>query len=214
MKIARIYQRVSTDDQDLARQKQIVNSAKSAGFYIAGVYSEKASGANADRAELNRMISDLQPGEIVIAERMDRISRLALPEAERLVQSIREKGARLAIPGIVDFTDLLGEADGITKIVLESVQDLLLRIALQMARDDYETRRERQRQGIVLAKEAGKYKGRKANTAIHKRIIALRKDGNTLVETAKAAGCSVSQVKRIMALHREQAALGAELTSV
>ncbi|MCD7897630.1 MAG: recombinase family protein [Planctomycetaceae bacterium] len=204
MKIARIYQRVSTVDQDLARQEQIVDDARRAGFYIAGVYSEKASGANADRAELNRMIRDLQPGEVVIAEKMDRISRLALPEAERLVKSIRDKGARLAIPGVVDFTEIMNDSDGVAKIILESVQEMLLKLALQMARDDYETRRERQRQGIALAKASGKYAGRKANTIIHQRIIALRKDGHTITETAKAAGCSVSQVKRIMAMNRQK----------
>jgi hypothetical protein len=44
----------------------------------------------------------------------------------------------------------------VARIVLESVQELLLKLALQMARDDYETRRERQRQGVQLAKTAGK----------------------------------------------------------
>lgn len=205
MKIARIYQRVSTDEQDLARQGQIVSDAKAAGFYVAGVYSEKASGANIDRPELKRMIHDLQPGDTVIAERMDRISRLALPEAERLIESIQEKGAKLAIPGVVDLSELMAEADGMSKIILDAVQKLLLKIALQMSRDDYEVRRERQRQGIALAKEAGKYRGRAADTVVHKRIIALRKDGNTIAETASAAGCSISQVKRIMALHRKQA---------
>ncbi|MCD7896136.1 MAG: recombinase family protein [Planctomycetaceae bacterium] len=206
MKPARIYQRVSTDDQDLARQEQIVRDAKAAGYYVAGVYSEKASGANADRAELRRMISDLQPGDTVIAEKMDRISRLALPEAEQLIASIRDKGAKLAIPGVVDFTDLIAGTDELSTIILKTVRDLLMKIALQMSRDDYEVRRERQRQGIALAKTAGKYRGRTANTAIHKRIIALRKDGNTLAQTAEAAGCSISQVKRIMALYREQSA--------
>jgi hypothetical protein len=43
------------------------------------------------------MVADLQPGEIVVAEKIDRISRLPLPEAERLVASIRNKGARLSV---------------------------------------------------------------------------------------------------------------------
>ncbi len=81
MKVARIYLRVSTDEQDLSRQDAIVENAKAVGFYIAGVYREKASGARADRPELLRMISDLQPGEVVVAERIDRISRLPLAEA-------------------------------------------------------------------------------------------------------------------------------------
>ena len=151
MKVARIYLRVSTDEQDLTRQVGIEHNTRDAGYYIAGVYREKASGARADRPELLRMIADLQPGEVVIAERIDRISRLPLAEAEQLVASIRAKGAKLAVPGVVDLSDFAANADGVAKIVLESVQELLLKLALQMARDDYETRRERQRQGTSSA---------------------------------------------------------------
>lgn len=145
IKIARIYLRVSTDEQDLTRQADIEQSTRAAGYYIAGVYREKASGTRADRPELLRMIADLQPGEVVVAEKIDRISRLPLAEAEQLVASIRTKGAKLAVPGLVDLSDFAAAADGVARIVLESVQELLLRLALQMARDDYETRRERQR---------------------------------------------------------------------
>lgn len=45
LKVARIYMRVSTEDQGLNRQDAIVESTKAAGFYIAGIYREKASGA-------------------------------------------------------------------------------------------------------------------------------------------------------------------------
>ncbi len=210
MKVARIYLRVSTDEQDLTRQTVIVESTRAAGCYIAGIYREKASGARADRPELLRMIDDLQPDEIVVAEKIDRISRLPLAEAERLVASIRAKGARLAVPGVVDLSDLAAEAQGVAKIVLESVQELLLKLALQMARDDYEDRRERQRQGVELAKQAGKYAGRQADTTIHDTIIALRSAGRSIAETAKLAGCSESQVKRVWALrpNKEKPAQG------
>lgn len=87
-----------------------------------------------------------------MAEKIDRLSRLPLPEAEQLIATIRAKGARLSIPGIVDLSELAQTADGIAKIVLESTQEMLLKLALQMARDDYETRRDRQLQGIELAK--------------------------------------------------------------
>ena len=200
MNIARIYLRVSTEEQDLTRQAEIELSTRAAGYYIAGVYREKASGARADRPELLRMIADLQPGEVVVAEKIDRISRLPLAEAEQLVGSIRAKGARLAVPGIVDLSELAAEAEGVAKIVLESVQELLLKLALQMARDDYETRRERQRQGVQLAKASGKYTGRKSDDTTHQRIVALRRAGHTIQKTAELAGCSASQVKRIWAM--------------
>ena len=200
--VARVYLRVSTDAQDLERQEGIITAAKAAGYYVAGIYREKASGARADRPELLRMIADLQPGEVVIAEKIDRISRLPLPEAERLIASIQAKGARLAVPGVVDLSDLAAEAEGVAKIVLEAVQAMLLRLALQMARDDYEDRRERQRQGIELAKAAGRYAGRKTDTATHARIVALREGGKSIAETARLAGCSQSQVKRVCAMAR------------
>ncbi|MEY9323471.1 recombinase family protein [Sinorhizobium fredii] len=179
----------------------MVSQAKAAGYYIAGVYREKASGARADRPELLRLISDLQPGEVVIAEKIDRISRLPLPEAEKLVATIRAKGARLAVPGIVDLSDIAADAEGVAKIVLESVQEMLLKLARQVARDDFEDRRERQRQGIDRARINGKYAGRQADTATHERIVALRTGGNSIARTAKLAGRSESQVKRVWAEH-------------
>ena len=204
-KVARVYLRVSTVDQDLARQENIVAGAKAAGFYVAAVYREKASGARPDRPELLRMVADLQPGEVVVAEKIDRISRLPLPEAELLVQTIRGRGARLAVPGIVDLSDLVADSAGVAHIVLEAVQDMLLRVALQTARDDYETRRERQREGIEVAKRAGRYTGRKPDLAHHRRIVGLREAGMSIAKTAELAGCSIAHVKRVTAIHRSRA---------
>jgi DNA invertase Pin-like site-specific DNA recombinase len=206
VQVARVYLRVSTDEQDLQRQEAIITAARAAGYYVAGVYREKASGARADRPELLRMVADLQPGEVVVAEKIDRISRLPLAEAERLVASIRAKGARLAVPGVVDLSELAASAEGVSRIVLESIQDMLLRLALQMARDDYEDRRERQRQGIELAKQAGKYKGRRSDSHRRASVIELRKQGLSIAKTAKLAQCSTAQVKRIWAIHKADAA--------
>ena len=203
MNVCRIYERVSTDEQDLSRQQVLEEQARANGYYTAGVYREKASGTTAERPELQRMISDLQPGEVVIAEKIDRISRLPLADAEKLVESIKAKGAKLAIPGIVDLSELVAEADGVAKIVLGAIQEMLLKIALQMAREDWETRRERQRQGVEIAKGiAGRYPGRKPDVVTHDRIIALRGANHTIARTAKLAGCSTAQVKRIWAEHK------------
>jgi len=79
--------------------------------------------------ERAHVVGPIQPGEVVVAEKIDRISRLPLPEAERLVGLIRAKDARLAVLGVVDLSDLAAEAEGVTKIVLESVQELLLKLA-------------------------------------------------------------------------------------
>ncbi len=90
-----------------------------------------------DRSKLQRTIGDLRLGEGVIAEKIDRISRLPLPEAEKFIEAIRVKGTKLAISSLIDVSELAAGASGVAKIVLESIQKLLLRLALQMAREDY-----------------------------------------------------------------------------
>ncbi len=206
IKVCRIYQRVSTDQQDLSRQQVLEEQARAAGYYVAGVYREKASGTTAERPELQRMIRDLQPGEVVIAEKIDRISRLPLADAEKLVESIHATGAKLAIPGVVDLSEIAEQASGMAKIVLKATQGMLLKIALQMAREDWETRRERQRQGVELAKKIpGKYAGRAPDVTTHEIILTLRRAGETIAKTAKLAGCSTAQVKRVWAMGMNKA---------
>lgn len=63
------------------------------------------------------------------------------------------------------------------RIVFESVQNILLYVALQIAWDDYETLRERQRQGMERAKASGKYKGRRPEAKTYERIIAFGEAG-------------------------------------
>lgn len=120
------------------------------------------------------MIAELQPGDVGIAE--------ILP------LSTRDKGARLAIPGLVDLSELVVENNGIPRLVFESVQELLLKVALQTARDD-EIRRERPRQGVKLAK----VHRQKVDLVTHERIITLRQSGLTIERTATQAGYRISQ---------------------
>ncbi|MGF0213967.1 recombinase family protein [Acinetobacter baumannii] len=195
---------MSTDSQSLERQEKVISDARSAGYYIAAVYKEKASGATIDRPELQRMINDLQSGEVVIAEKLDRISRLPLKEAENLIESIRSKGARLAIPGLVDLSEISKDLSGMSKIIVDTIQELLLKIALQMAHEDYELRRERQRQGQKILKDKRLYKGRKPNEKVNLEIIKLRKKGLSISETAKGAKCSIAQVKKIWREYNDQ----------
>src|SRR6218665_2377031 len=133
VQVARVYLRVSTHQQALQRQEAIITAARAAGYYVAGVYREKASGARADRPELLRMVADLPLGEVGVAGKLARTSRLPWRGAGGLVGSTRAKGARLAVPGLVDLSELAASAEGVSRIVLESIQDMLLRLALQMA---------------------------------------------------------------------------------
>lgn len=123
MKIVRIYVRVSSDSQDIERQEYLVGLAKSKGFCIAEVYAEKSSGASFDRPELNRMLDDLQPGDTILVEDMDRIiSRLPLVEAEKLAETIKKKGAKILIPGLLDWSELGFENKDIVRGIFEGIK--------------------------------------------------------------------------------------------
>ena len=139
IRAARVYLRVSTDEHDLIRRQAIVTAARAAGYFVAAVYREKTSGARPDRPEILRMGQTSSRARWWWAKKIDRISRLPLSEAELLVANIRSRGARLAVPGIVDLNELVADSAGVARIVLEAVQDMLLRVALQTARDDYAT---------------------------------------------------------------------------
>lgn len=68
----RIYRRVSTEAQDLARQANLVQSTRAA-----AIYRQTVSGARTDKSELLRLIADLR--EVVIAWAMDRITGCGCP---------------------------------------------------------------------------------------------------------------------------------------
>lgn len=192
---ARIYQRVSTEGQDLTRQQKLIDDAKAAGYYIAGVYSEKASGTTEDRPELQRMIGELQEGDTIIAEHLDRITRLPMDKAEALMAEIKAKGATVSVPGLIDLPTI---GDERSAIVMEGMQAMLLKLALYQCRQDWETRRQRQAQGIEIAKAKGVYKGRKPDTFTNEKIVELRGLNYTIAKIASKLNVSESQVKLIL----------------
>jgi hypothetical protein len=80
------------------------------------------------------------------------------------------------------------------RILLEAVQDTLLRLALQIDREHHETRRIGPLQGNELAKRDGNFLGRPADTTKHERIVMVRSKGLScsVDETIKMVSCSAS----------------------
>lgn len=198
--VARIYCRVSTQEQNLSRQLDLQKWAEQRGFYIAKVYAEKASGRTAAREKLIEMITDLQKGETLIVENIDRLSRLPIKEAEQLIHQIKSKGARLLLPNVLDVSQNY-DPESMESIVFNAMQDLLLKILLKSASDDYELRRARQAEGIKRAKAAGKKIG--GRRIAQKRIddvAACKNKGLSISETAKILMCCEATVKRIWRL--------------
>lgn len=93
--------------------------------------------------------------------------------------------------------------DPTIEAVLEAINHMLIDLMVAMARKDYLSRRDRQRQGIEIAKQREKYRGRQADPERRKKVIYFSKEkGLSLQETADATADSRSRVCRILAEYR------------
>src|SRR5215468_7526209 len=81
------YARVSTRDQDLAAQDAELRAAG-----CAKVFKEKASGAKTDRPELAKVISRLEPGDVLVVTRLDRLAR-STRDLLNVLDEIGKRGA-------------------------------------------------------------------------------------------------------------------------
>ncbi|ECI9298146.1 recombinase family protein, partial [Salmonella enterica] len=151
------------------------------------------------RPELMRLLQDTEPGDAILIEQVDRLSRLDDNGWESLKKMINEKSLSiisldlptshiaLSTPSAYDFTHSM----------LRAVNNMMLDMLAAIARKDYEDRRRRQMEGITAAKEKGKYRGRLADKEKHELIRTLRKkNGKSINETARLAGVSRMTVIR------------------
>ena len=91
---------------------------------------------------------------------------------------------------------LINSNDTITSSILNLVNNMLIDLLATMARLDNDKRRERIKQGLV--RSGYKPSGKKADTEKHARIRELAKKELTKEEIAKAVGCGIATVYRVL----------------
>lgn len=206
MTFLRAYLRASTDDQDAARAREDLETfATDRRLKIAAWYLENESGAKLDRPELFRLIKDASPGDVLLVEQVDRLSRLTTEDWETLKQRLAEK--RIRVVALDLPTSWMGAAtslDETTQAILDAVNRMLLDMLAAVARKDYTDRRRRQSQGIQKAKDAGLYRGRKADTDRHSVIANMLDKGMSWSEVCTATGASRSTIKRVVDARKAQ----------
>lgn len=202
------YLRASTNEQDASRaRQQLVDFTREHGHVIASWYVDNASGATTQRPELLRLLNDAQPGDVILIEAVDRLSRLSLSDWQQLRGQIDSQGLRVVSLDLpTSHAAMTAPAgDDFTGRMLDALNRMMLDVLAAVARKDYEDRRRRQRQGIEKAKGEGKYPGRKKDTALRQRIVSLlaasKGEGGTfsIRDIAKALGCSPTTVKVVKA---------------
>lgn len=189
----RIYVRASTKDQDAERAlDDLINFSKTyANSHEA--YVENYSGTKLDRPTLNRLLEEAQQGDILLVESVDRLSRLSQDDFLILKQRIKEKGLRLVV---ADLPTTHAQQEGMTGDILRVINDMLIDLLATMAKLDNDKRKERIKQG--LERSGYKPTGKKADLNKHSRIKELNKKGLTKEEIAKAVGCGVATVYRVL----------------
>ncbi|MHA4965267.1 recombinase family protein [Pseudomonas extremorientalis] len=199
----RAYLRASTNDQDAHRAKdQLTAFAQDHGQRVAAYYTENESGATLQRPELFRLLSDAHPGDVLLVEQVDRLSRLTEADWQKLRGIIKDKEVRvvsLDLPTSHQFmAQGSGALDSFTSRMLGAINDMLLDMLAAVARKDYEDRRRRQMDGIKKAKDQGAYKGRGVDQDKHQRILECLSKGMGVRETSRATGVSTATVQRAM----------------
>lgn len=200
----RAYLRASTKDQNASRARdQLAAFAKDNGMAVASWYTENASGATTNRPELHRLLSDSQPGDVLLVEAIDRLSRLPADDWQKLRAEIDAKNIRIVALDLPTSHAAMKDTAGdeFTSRMLDAINRMMLDMLAAIARKDYEQRRERQAQGIEKAKQAGKYQGRPVDREKHKRIIELLDAGLSIRKVAEHARCSTSTVQTVKQVH-------------
>lgn len=145
------YVRVSTADQNEARQ---IKAMREDG--VEKIYMDKQSGKDFNRSEYQRMIAELHPGDTLVIHSIDRLGR----NYEEIKEQWRKITKEIKANIIVRDMPLLNTEQ--TKDLTGTlIADIVLELLSYVAQRERENIRQRQAEGIAIAKAQGKYKGGK-----------------------------------------------------
>jgi DNA invertase Pin-like site-specific DNA recombinase len=136
------YIRVSTEHQETARQQEIMCD-----YQVDRIFSEKLSGANTDRPQLKAMLDYVREGDILYVESISRLGR-STKDLLNIIDTLTDKGVTLiSHKESIDTNSPTGK--------------FMLTVFAALSQLEREQLKQRQREGIEIAKTQGKYTGRK-----------------------------------------------------
>jgi DNA invertase Pin-like site-specific DNA recombinase len=201
----RAYLRASTKQQDASRARaDLTRFVDERALRIAASYTENESGASLQRPELFRLLDDCHPGDVLLVEQVDRLSRLNATDWEKLKAAIGAKRVRVVALDLPTSHQLIQTSgDEFSTRMLDAINGMMLDMLAAIARKDYEDRRRRQTQGIEKAKAAGTYRGRPENKERNAALVSMLKQGHTWSSIVAATGVSTSTLSRLATKIRE-----------
>jgi DNA invertase Pin-like site-specific DNA recombinase len=161
------YIRVSSFDQNPERQLDHVQVDRH--------FIDKASGKDTHRPQLDAMVSFAREGDTVVVHSMDRLAR-NLDDLRRLMQQLTKRGIRIEF--VKECLNFTGEDS--------PMANLMLSVMGAFAEFERALIRERQREGIALAKQRGAYRGRK-KALMDDQVVELHHRAGAGEQKAKLA---------------------------
>ncbi len=168
--------RVSTVDQKTARQLE--------GVDVEQTFTDKASGKDVKRPQLEAMLAFVREGDTIVCHSMDRMAR-NLDDLRRIVLGLTQRGIHVQF--IKESLTFTGEDS--------PMANLLLSVMGAFAQFERELIKERQREGIAIAKKAGAYKGRKRSLTLAKADELRRRVALGEKRTAIARELGISRFR-------------------
>jgi len=167
------YIRVSTLDQNTERQLD--------GIELDRTFTDKASGKDTQRPQLQAALTYVRDGDTLVVHSMDRLAR----NSEDLLRTVRELTSRgVTVEFVKNHLTFSGKADPMAKLMMT-----MLAAFGEFERDLI---RERQREGIAIAKARGVYKGRKRALTSEQaaELVECARSGMPKAELARSYGIS------------------------
>jgi len=153
------YHRTSTKDQHLDRGLiEIERFYKANNIKIEKIYTDKLTGKSFDRPRYQVLKEDiLREGDSLIITELDRLGRNKLGILKEL-QYYRDKGVRVMILEIPTTTQDLSSLDNtMAKMIMETINNMLIELYATMAQAEIEKKEKRQREGIEAKKIRGEW---------------------------------------------------------
>jgi len=192
------YLRASSDDQDANRAKNtLINFSESLKFKVSAWFIENDSGAKLNRPELFRLLDLAEPGDGILLEQIDRITRLDEKDWMKLKSIILDKQLKIISIDLPTSYIFVKHTDEFQKRVLDAINSMMLDILAATARKDYVDRKRRQAEGVKKAKRLGKYKGRPEDLELQEKIESLLTDGKSYNYIQNMLNCSRHTISKV-----------------
>ena len=148
------YGRISSQTQSIDRQ---LATAKELGIDERDIYIDTASGKNFEREQYQLLKRNMRQNDLLYLSSLDRLGRSYSEVVEQYHELINDIGIDIVVLDM-PLLDTRNTDGGLTR---KFISDLVLQVLSYVAEQERLNIRERQRQGIEIAKANGKFKGRK-----------------------------------------------------